>query len=265
MRFNLKFLIILGVIGIAFTQAAFACELRFAWGQWPPFHYRNQQGDLIGFDVELLKHISNKTDCTLIPMETRWPATLKRLKSGSLHVSVSMSYTQERAEYLHYSDPYRKETIGLFVSQKKQSSITYRSLEELSQSDFKLGVNQGYYYGKTFLKLQRQGVLTDNLQIAEGHISNIYNLREGQIDGFLMEIVTAFRLLKSTKLEDAIVLFPLTVNDSGVHFVFSKRSVDPHLVRQYNQELRKAKTDGTYDKLMTKYLPKLKAQYVAAP
>jgi polar amino acid transport system substrate-binding protein len=231
-----------------------ACELKIGWEHWPPYQFKNEQGVLIGLDVELMSMIMEKTGCSLQFLEIEWLAHLSRLKMGSLDVAISASRTNDREKIGFFSDPYRKENMKLFVRKPDTKLYKFASLSDISNSRFVLGVTSGYYYGENFERLKKRPEFARHLEMVRNDDRNILKLLERRIDGFLGDPFVAAALMQKIGVRNRIEEYPLDVYSCEIHAIFSRASVNPEVVDLFNQGLRRIKSSGEYDKLIERYL-----------
>ena len=53
------------------------CRLTAGWEQDPPFHYKDQNGNLVGSDTEILTKAMKKIGCQLDFRDQPWSRTLR--------------------------------------------------------------------------------------------------------------------------------------------------------------------------------------------
>ena len=76
-------------------------------GDWAPWTYHNEAGELVGCDVELGKLIAAELGVVAQFEETLWDSILAGVDSGRFDLACNgVGYTDERAEKYSFSDPY---------------------------------------------------------------------------------------------------------------------------------------------------------------
>ncbi|WP_035373382.1 substrate-binding periplasmic protein [Pseudoduganella violaceinigra] len=99
---------------------AWACTLRLAPEEWPPYFYHNDKAVLTGVDYDLLVAILSHAGCALQVEKEMPPARRNVLfQQGKLDLLMAASLTEERRGYARFSLPYRQETVGLFTLPEK--------------------------------------------------------------------------------------------------------------------------------------------------
>ncbi|MDI6601240.1 MAG: ABC transporter substrate-binding protein [Thermoanaerobacteraceae bacterium] len=74
---------------------------------FPPMEYRDDKGELIGFDVDLSKEIEKALGVKMEWMPTDWNGVILALNSKKFDMILSsMSMTEERAKSVNFTDPY---------------------------------------------------------------------------------------------------------------------------------------------------------------
>ncbi len=92
-----------------------ACRMTMALEQWPPYLYRDAQGNYTGLDLELLRAIFKEARCTLLSVP-ELPTARRQLlfQKGELDLLPAASDTSERHAYARFTVSYRDETVGIF-------------------------------------------------------------------------------------------------------------------------------------------------------
>ncbi|MGE5572431.1 MAG: amino acid ABC transporter substrate-binding protein [Bacillota bacterium] len=74
---------------------------------FPPMEYRDEQGKLIGFDVDLADEIGRRLGVAIEWVPTAWDGVILALESGKFDMILSsMTITEERAKKVDFSPPY---------------------------------------------------------------------------------------------------------------------------------------------------------------
>ena len=223
-----------------------------------PFEYRNEAGDLIGFDVEIAEAVfSGQLGLDYEFQETGFDGIIASLNNANFRVIMSaMTINEERAERVDFSDPYftayqtvlvlndgditelddlRGETVGV------QRGTTGEAAAEELQADFdgELDIDSFDQVTGAFdalLNNQVSAVINDNTVSAEFAADNedIVFL-EG--DG-----VAADR-------DDAPPYLTLTIEEYGIAF----RQDDDEFREEVNEALAAIRDDGTYDEIYDEY------------
>lgn len=259
----MKKLIILSYFFLWFIhQTSFAAEfkcnqtLKMGIGtQREPFIIQQQKSPITGFDIDLLKAVVEKTGCKLQLIRDpslTWEKRLKMVKEGELDIASGASWNNNRAEWSHYSFPYRNEYAGVYIRKSDESRLANKTLPQLLTGSFNLGVTKGNTYGSkldALLKSYKSQLIYVN------NSSEYYPLlTQGEIDGFIGYPVTEIIQLIRNKLDDKFTLHYDTVVKTGqVHYILSKKSVPTEIFNAFNSALVELRADGGYDKIVKKY------------
>ncbi len=236
------------------NSSVLACELKFGWEPWPPFQYQDSNKVLTGLDIDLLNIVTQRMNCSTEFLRIRWIAHLERLKDGSLDLAASASWSKERASYVHFSEPYRKEEVGFFIRKEDVGKYNFKGLKDIAGSSFVLGATLGYYYGEEFEELLKKKSFKNNIELVEDNLNNFKKLAAKRIDGFLMDKIPAFNLMGQVNPSLQIAIHPMEIYSCDIHVLFSKNSVPLKTVHKFNEVLRQIKQEGVYDKILNKYL-----------
>jgi polar amino acid transport system substrate-binding protein len=75
--------------------------------EYPPFEFVDDEGNITGFDIELMDAIAEAADFEYEFVNTRWDGIFVALASGEFDAVISAAtITDEREEMVDFSDPY---------------------------------------------------------------------------------------------------------------------------------------------------------------
>jgi polar amino acid transport system substrate-binding protein len=160
-----------------------------------------------------------------------------------------ISYTPQRAKAVAFSDSYYN--VNQAVVAKKGTPIAgAQSSADLQK--YKLGAQLGttsYQYIKDFIKPSKQPAVFDSNDAA------VASLKNGQIDGLVVDLPTAF-YVTAAQVPGSKIVGQFPTGNAGERFgmVFEKGN---KLVGCVNHALTEMKNDGTLQKLQEKWLAKV--------
>ncbi|GAA5143824.1 substrate-binding periplasmic protein [Thalassotalea piscium] len=221
--------------------------LSVGWELWYPYQYRDAQQKLIGLDLdifnEIIKRINYKVNYTEIP----WKRHLNYIKTGDMNIAMGASFNEERAKYALFSEPYRIETVKLFVRKGFAGKIKLKHLKDLSNSNFMIGVEGGYYYGKDYEKLIKQAAFRSHITEVLDLEQNIDLLMKGHLDGVLVDPFTMQAFINKYKMFNEFEQHKLHIYADDIHIMISKKSKFKNLMPKINGAILSLKKDGTLD------------------
>ncbi len=230
------------------------CTLLMGWDPWEPYQYRDVDGNLRGLDVELIETIADIAECDVDFVEGRWGTLMQRLQKGEVDVLTGATRNAARESFAWFSQPYRSETFKLYVRQGETEKFPFTSVEQLMQSEFRLGVTEQYTYGANVTALQEDPMLADKFVGATVGELNYARLLDFEIDGFLDDPFVAARAFRARNLGDQIATHPIEINSGDVNLMFSKVSVTPETLARIDDAIRTLKADGRHQAIVNKYL-----------
>ncbi|MBF0477328.1 MAG: transporter substrate-binding domain-containing protein, partial [Deltaproteobacteria bacterium] len=169
-------------------------------------------------------------------------------------IAIPASKTVEREKFAFFSDPYRKEVIALFVRRGESGKYHFKTLSDLIGSNFKLGVTQGYYYGRDFQLLMKNPNFVKQIEEASDDLSNYHKLLTNKIDGFLSDQTGTVIDIRKEGLEGKIDIYHIDITSEDIFFMFSRKSVKPDMVGTFNTGLKALKASGRYEEIINKFL-----------
>ena len=98
-------------------------------GQWAPWTYHDESGELVGFDVEVAKEIAEHIGVEAEFIEGEWDGLFAGLDAGRYDIIANgVEWTEERAEKYDFSTPYGYIRTSLIV---RNDNNEIRSFEDL--------------------------------------------------------------------------------------------------------------------------------------
>lgn len=214
-----------------------------------PMGFRDDNGDLTGFDVELATKVFETADKKVKFQPIDWSMKETELSNGTIDMIWNgYSITPEREKKVLFTNTYMKNLQVLVTA--KDSGIT----DFAGMKDKKLGAQEGSSGYTTFN--DQPEVLKE---LVDGQDATLYasfneafiDLENGRIDGLLIDRVYAeYYLAKADKLEDYNVIdSPFEVED----FAVGVRKDDQALADLINETLVKLQADGSFAEISIKW------------
>ncbi len=207
---------------------------------FPPFEY-SENGKRTGFDVDLIEAIAKTLNKKVEWIDIDFKGLIPGLLSKRFDVAASAIYiTDERRKVVDFTDPYYP---GGLVIMTRKGDTSIKGPEDLKGK--KVTVQVG---------TKSVGFLKDNFPAVERveveKNQEMFQLVEiGRADAAVTGKPAA-KLYARTRGTLQVLDKQLTVEEYG----YAIRKDEPQLLRQFNDALKKLKADGTYQKLVDKYL-----------
>jgi polar amino acid transport system substrate-binding protein len=232
------------------------------WYLWDPYQYtiRNEGAGetLTGLDIELVKAITTAAKYKVVYEPVSWKQHQQDLKNGKRDFAAGATYTSERAQFVHFSVPYRYEENSLFVRRDEESQFQFKTISEflnqVKQHHLRLGVIEGYIYADPVINTWLKDPQNQELIVkANNDLENINALLEKKIDGFLADRIVGATLIWRTNHGANINEIRLGIK-TPIHFMFSKKTVPLKQVEEFNKAIEKVRNSATYNQIISWYL-----------
>jgi len=219
---------------------------------FPPFGFRNEKNELVGFDIDLGNELAQRLGVKMEWQPTEWSGVIPSLKSKKFDVIWSgMSITEERKKEINFSIPYVA-GAQIIITKSDNKSINGRADLAGKVVGTQLG-STGEEAAKRELKNVKE------LKTFDAFTEAINDLNIGRLDAVVIDDVTANYYLKTQPGAFRIVDDVLSYEPTGIGI----RKEDTTLLDAINKELKAMIADGTYAKIserwfgtdMSKHLP----------
>lgn len=210
-----------------------------------PFEYYDDNGDLVGFDVDLVTLIASRLNVNLEWREVAFADLLTELDAGHVDMVIAAMYIRpDREEVVDMSQPYL-ETGLIMAVQADETAIT--GFEDLAGRT--LGVKEGSTgaaYAQTLIDEQDIAI---NLRIYTDTLDSLDDLANGQIDAVFND-----RLNTLVYIQDhpTVRLQGEVFDPAGLGI--SVKSGDSDLLAFVNSSLDALKASGDIDRLFNRWI-----------
>ena len=162
---------------------------------FPPMGFRNENNELVGFDIDLATEVCNKLGMKLEVQTISWAAKEQELNSGNIDcIWNGFGYTEERNEAMTLSDVYVKDKSIFFV----KNDTTYTSQEDLKGK--KIGVQSGSVQERRISE-DEFGKEIGELVAYTDYLTALMDLETGNIDAVYMGAISGNYIVKSQNKE----------------------------------------------------------------
>lgn len=240
---------ILFILLFVLRSVSFARQnIELAVGEWPPYISEYMDGN--GMCAEIVNAAFNQVGISTTLSYYPWRRALLTVRKGGLSGSFPWAKRSEREKYALYSDALHKQKHSFFYFREMFSeSEEVLSFERVKK--YVVGVPMGY---AQYSELTELGY---NCELISSSSNGVLMLLKGHID-FLYESDEVGRYLIKVLLpgkENKFGEISIPIGDDEVYLLFPKaRGESRLLLEKFNRGLRSIRKDGTYKKIVGKYL-----------
>jgi polar amino acid transport system substrate-binding protein len=212
---------------------------------YAPFESQNEKGEIVGFDIDIVKAVTQKAGLEVKFVNTPWEGIFNALKQGDRDLLVSsITITDERRQTMDFSAPYF-DAHQLIAVRADSKVARFEDLKTL-----KVGVQTGTTGDETISKLQ--GKTSPNVKRFEGTPLALSELETGGIDAVVADNGVVVNYVKNNGGNKF-----RTVNDPAFlpeQYGIAVKKGNAELLAKLNAGLAAIKADGSYDRIYAAYL-----------
>ncbi|MFY0546363.1 transporter substrate-binding domain-containing protein [Brevibacillus sp. H7] len=244
LRFLCYFIGVAVLLGSLFPGQALAegKVLRVAFDkQLPPFSFVDENGDVSGFNIDLINAIASKYgyDLEYVPLE--WEDAVAYLERGKVDVVLGMKYTSRYEQVFDFSESFFTMSEVLLVPKQDKEIFTLNQLTEKV-----VAVQRG----STGIDLL-ESVRRVKMIVSFNQPDALENLVLGRADAFIGNRWTAEYVLRTDNRWDDFVMRSGLINPTD--YAFAVREGNYELLQTLNEGLNQLYRNGTYTKLYSRY------------
>ncbi|WP_179228666.1 basic amino acid ABC transporter substrate-binding protein [Leptolyngbya ohadii] len=207
---------------------------------FPPFESQAANGDLEGFDIDLMKAIGEQAGLQVEFQSLPFDGLIPALQAGTVDAAISaMTITAERAQTVSFSRPYFKAGLAIAV-QDKTADVT--SLESLKGK--RIAVQIGTTGAKEAQKIEGAQIRTfDSAPLALQELTN------GNVDAVINDAPVTLYAIKSGNIPGIKVVGTLLTEE----FYGIALPKDSPNVEKINTAMGTLLTNGKYNEIHQKW------------
>lgn len=205
---------------------------------FPPFEYY-ENGQVVGFDIDLINEIGNKLNKKIELEEMEFNTLLTALSSGKVDLIISgLDITDERKQQVDFTQGYYANELSLIVL--NDSNI--KDINDLK--DKKVGTELGTS-GDNYVNELKD---VKNIQFNDSS-STIMNLKSNKVDAVIIDKPVAEKILKN--VNGCKILENVNIKTSEMGIAVNKNNKE--LLNDLNKALTELKNNGKLKELNVKY------------
>ncbi|MGH8832598.1 MAG: basic amino acid ABC transporter substrate-binding protein, partial [Polaromonas sp.] len=211
---------------------------------YAPFESQNEKGEIVGFDIEVVKAVAQKAGIEVKFLNTPWEGIFNSLNQGDRDLLVSsITITPERQQTMDFSAPYFD--AQQLIAVKKDSKIAkFTDLKKL-----KVGVQNGTTGDEVVAKLQ--GKASANIKRFESTPLALKELEAGGVDAVVADNGVVVHYVNNNV--DAKFKTISDASFAAEQYGLAVKKGNAELLEKLNKGLAAIKTDGTYNQIYAKY------------
>lgn len=210
-----------------------------------PFEYIGEDGEITGFDVDLLKVVAEKAGFNVRLEPYSFDQIIASVKNGKEDMSASSIFiSEDRKEEVDFSESYFTMPMYLVGIEKEGRP---HSIDEITNQ--KIAIDN-HFLLKRIMKDTFAPKGNEAIEV-EGNFFAFQKMYNGEADLMLENIMS---IEDHHKLDDSKKLFyiPLPQEDS-IQLGYITQKGNQELLDKLNEGIKLAKADGSYDKVYNKW------------
>ena len=267
-------LLIAALISISFVAQAVAGDwerIKIATeGAYPPWNYIDSSGNLVGFEIELVRDLCGRMNLKCEIVTHKWRGIIEGLNQGKYDaIMAAMSITEPRKKLVSFSRSYA-DTPNVFVVRKDNPLANFHSeLEHLTLDDISPAEQAALDALLNALKDKIIGVqvATINQKFADTYLGNYAEIRiydfqhtvdlelyQGRLDALIGGMAYWVPLIKSEQGKEYKIIGPqMTGGPFGKGIGVAVRQKDQELADLFSRAIEASIRDGSLKKLAVKW------------
>ncbi|MFP4168059.1 MAG: amino acid ABC transporter substrate-binding protein [Desulfonatronovibrionaceae bacterium] len=209
---------------------------------FPPMGFRNDKGELIGFDIDAAEKLGDRLGIDIKWQPTAWDGVIHSLNSGKFDcIWNGMTITDERAEKVDFTDPYIMDGQIVVIQMANNIIHKFRDLKDKT-----IGVQQG---SSALEAVEELPVEPGKVKEYESNPKALLDLESGRLDAVVIDNVAGRYVIANRPGKFKALSGFITKEPFGVAF----RQEDDMLRKKIQEELNEMVADGTMGRISQKW------------
>lgn len=216
---------------------------------FPPYESIDENGDFVGFDVDLMDEIASRMGVEIRWQDMPFDVTITTLQAGDVDISVSTHQkTPDNSQQVDFTIEYAPATT-VFLKRTDRPDIVINEIEDVAA--WKIGVQTGGTNEKWLQdNLVTPGLMpAENLLTYERHDAQLLDLLNGRVDLMTSEGNTGAFVAKENPIEFALI----TTKMNQSNYVIAVPKGWDDLRELFNDIIQELLDDGTIAELEDKW------------
>lgn len=209
---------------------------------FPPMGYRNDNNEIVGFDIDLAKEVTNRMGVTLKLQPIDWNAKEQELNTGNIDcIWNGFTITEDRKKVINFTDPYVNNDMVAVV----RSNSPAKALADLSGK--KVGLQAGSTAAEAVYGNEAFASSLDEVVEVKDNLTALMDLEIGGVDAVVLDLFVAIDNIERSGKDFRILDEHLAKEEYGIGF----RKNDQALRDEVQKYLNEMAADGTMAKIST--------------
>lgn len=216
---------------------------------YPPFDTTNKDGEVTGFDMELMEAIAEDQGFKVKFQTLEFDALIPALQSGNTDVVIAgMMVTDKRKEEVDFSDPYYETGVSILVKKDNTTITDWNSFT--ATSGYKVAVQTGTTCAESAERLKKEGKISEVVTLNQVTTA-LEQLKNGDVDAVLVDKPVGAEI-QSDQADSFKLVGGIDPENQG-EFAIAVKKGDSELQKKINAGLKNLKENGKYDELCKKW------------
>ncbi|WP_163580310.1 amino acid ABC transporter substrate-binding protein [Gracilibacillus saliphilus] len=201
-------------------------------GTYAPFTFHNEEDNLTGYDVEVMREVASRLDLEVEFNETQWDSMFAGLNAERFDVIANqVGINEERLENYDFSEPYTYTGAVVVVPANNEEVTSFEDIE---------GKQSAQSLTSNFNDIAEE----NGAEVigVEGLAQAIENIKLGRVDLTVNDRLAVLEYINKTG-DESVKIAAEEDNVSETAFTFRKGNEE--LVEAFNEALADMKEDGT--------------------
>lgn len=211
-------------------------------GTYPPFNYTDEQGNLVGFEIDFAKAVAGELGVEAEFVPTKWDGMLAGLDSSRFDAIMNqVTITPARQEKYDFTQPYTISGIQIITTRNRAETLT--TPESLNGHAVGVGLGSNY---EQWLRENAPGA---DVRTYDDNVASLQDLRVGRLDALLNDRLMAGYLLRQS--DGAVVAAgePFSQQRMGIAI----RKDNPELLAALDQAIESLRQSGRLAEISTEW------------
>ena len=222
---------------------------------FPPFEYKDNDGNITGFDIELIKAYGKSVNKDVEIKDMEFDAALTSASKGKIDIAIAgITKNEKREQTLSFSDGYYNSNQVVICKQgSTYSTLTTEEDILAALEGKKIGCQRattGQFYIEGDADWGFGGIKDAEAKPYDNGGLAIKDLNDGKIDAVILDEAPAKNIVAKSYSSTLTILDTALTQEE---YAIAVKKGNTELVKSLNEFIKTIKDNGEYAKLLEKY------------
>ena len=219
---------------------------------YPPYYFRNEQGEWLGIEIEVLEEVLKEAGLDYEYMQMPWGRALEQMKIGEVNIMLALSRTAEREKYIDYVGASRYEQMVLVVK-KENINMDIKRLDDFTKFNKQFGLQIRAYYPNLSERIKEDESFKKHFFLVKASNQNPEMTVNDHTLGFFEDKSNSIYAIRTNPKYEGLVIHSFSLAEPTPVYIGVSRKVSLAVRTKLKEAYVRLEKEGVLTKILDKW------------